>query len=75
MPYRVLIVAAFMMAVAAAPFPRAQSPAAASSRLEGDWVRIDPDGAGSFDRLGASIPPALLLPGVRRYCSCNSKSA
>jgi hypothetical protein len=49
---------------AAAPSPLAQSPAAASSRLEGDWVRIDPDGAGSFDGLGASIPPARLLPGV-----------
>jgi hypothetical protein len=35
-----------------------------NTRLEGDWVRIDPDGAGSFGGLGASIPPAQLLPGV-----------
>ena len=66
MRYRILVLAAFLLTVAAAPFPRAQTPApaAASSRLEGDWVRIDPDGAGSFDGLGASIPPAQLLPGV-----------
>src|SRR6478609_10255755 len=66
MRYRILVLAAFLLTVAAAPFPRAQTPApaAANSRLEGDWVRIDPDGAGSFDGLGASIPPARLLPGV-----------
>src|SRR4051812_43098927 len=67
MRYRVFVLAAFLLP-AAAPFsrPQAQAPAraAASSRLEGDWVRIDPDGAGSFDGLGASIPPAQLLPGV-----------
>ena len=39
-------------------------PAAPSNRLDGDWVRIDPDGAGTFGGLGASIPPAQLLPGV-----------
>src|SRR5436190_17126163 len=66
MRYRILVLAAFLLTVAAAPFPRAQTPApaAASTRLEGDWVRIDPDGAGSFDGLGASVPPARLLPGV-----------
>lgn len=63
MRYRVLIVAACLL-TAAVPSPRAQAPAAASTRLEGDWVRIDPDGAGSFDGLGASVPPARLLPGV-----------
>jgi hypothetical protein len=48
----------------ASPLPaRAQAPTP-DTRLEGDWVRIDPDGAGSFDGLGASIPPAQLLPGV-----------
>ena len=65
MRYRILVFAACLLPVAAAPSPRAQTPAAAASpRLEGDWVRIDPDGAGSFDGLGASIPPAQLLPGV-----------
>ena len=39
-------------------------PAASAPRLEGDWVRIDPDGAGNFGGLGASIPPAQLLPGA-----------
>jgi hypothetical protein len=63
MRYRILVLAAFLLP-AAAPSPLAQPPAAANSRLEGDWVRIDPDGAGSFDGLGASIPPAQLLPGV-----------
>jgi hypothetical protein len=63
MRYRILVLAAFLLP-AAAPSPLPQSPAAANSRLEGDWVRIDPDGAGSFDGLGASIPPAQLLPGV-----------
>jgi hypothetical protein len=43
----------------------AQAQAAPPSlRLEGDWVRIDPDGAGTFGGLGAVIPPAQLLPGV-----------
>jgi hypothetical protein len=63
MQYRVLVLGACLLS-AAAPSPRTQAPAAASVRLEGDWVRIDPDGAGSFDGLGASIPPAQLLPGV-----------
>lgn len=63
MRYRLLVLAALLIP-AAAPSPLAQSPAAANTRLEGDWVRIDPDGAGSFDGLGASIKPAQLLPGV-----------
>ena len=41
----------------------AQVPAT-TARLEGDWVRIDPDGAGTFAGLAASIPPAQLRPGV-----------
>ena len=63
MRYRILVLAAVLLP-AAAPSSRAQGQAAANTRLEGDWVRIDPDGAGSFDGLGASIPPARLLPGV-----------
>ncbi len=43
---------------------RAQSPAAPQPRLEGDWVRVDPDGVNSFDGLSAVVPPAQLLPGV-----------
>jgi len=55
---------AFLLALAApAPF-RAQSPGPSSTRLEGDWVRIDPDGVGSFDGLSGVVPPAQLLPGV-----------
>jgi len=64
MRYQTVLCLASLLAVVLAPSPRAQSPAAASTRLEGDWVRIDPDGAGSFDGLGASIPAAQLLPGV-----------
>ena len=54
----------FLAVASGARFPQAQPPAPVNSHLEGDWVRIDPDGAGSFDGLGASIPPAQLLPGV-----------
>jgi len=64
MRYPKLIALASLLVVVWAPAPHAQSTATASSRLEVDWVRIDPDGAGSFDGLGASIPPAQLLPGV-----------
>ena len=35
----------------------------AGARLEGDWVRIDPDGVGSFDGLSGVVPAAQLLPG------------
>ena len=63
MRYRILVLAACLL-LATAPSPRAQPPTTANPHLEGDWVRIDPDGAGSFDGLGASIPPAQLLPGV-----------
>ena len=59
-----LALAALLLPLAApAPF-RAQAPPAASTRLEGDWVRIDPDGVGSFDGLNGALPPAQLLPGV-----------
>jgi hypothetical protein len=63
MRYPVLVFAVCLLSPAASSV-RAQAPPAASVRLEGDWVRIDPDGAGSFDGLGASVPPAKLLPGV-----------
>ena len=63
MRFRILVLAALLLP-AVVPSLLAQSPPAVNSRLEGDWVRIDPDGAGSFDGLGASIPPAQLLPGV-----------
>jgi|RhiMethySRZTD1v2_1073278.scaffolds.fasta_scaffold09241_6 hypothetical protein len=33
-------------------------------RLEGAWVRTDPEGSGSFGGLGANIPAARLKPGV-----------
>jgi hypothetical protein len=62
MRHRVLALVALLLPSAAAPSLGAQAPA--PTRLEGDWVRIDPDGAGSWDGLGASIPPAQLLPGV-----------
>ena len=44
--------------------PQQQTMPAAWRSLEGAWVRIDPDGAGSFNGLGASIPPARLKPGT-----------
>jgi hypothetical protein len=53
-----------LLPLAAPQTPSPQPPAPATARFEGDWVRIDPDGAGSFGGLGASIAPAQLLPGV-----------
>jgi hypothetical protein len=51
----------FLLSLAAPLTVHGQS---AKIRLEGDWVRIDPDGVGSFGGLNAVIPPAQLLPGV-----------
>ncbi len=59
-----VVFAMLLLPAAAEPSLHAQTPGKPTTRLEGDWVRIDPDGAGSFDGLGASIPPAQLLPGV-----------
>jgi hypothetical protein len=56
--------AAILLACISAPAVRTQSPPAAGARLEGDWVRIDPDGVGSFDGLSRVVPAAQLLPGV-----------
>ena len=58
---RLIALAALLLPLAVPQLLAAQTTAA---RLEGDWVRIDPDGAGSFGGLGASIPPAQLLPGA-----------
>jgi hypothetical protein len=63
MTRRTFGVAAVLLTLGAVSL-EAQAPTAAKTRLEGDWVRIDPDGAGSFSGLTASIPPAQLLPGV-----------
>ena len=58
---RLVILITLLLPVATAPVVDAQS---AKMRLEGDWVRIDPDGVGSFGGLSAVVPPAQLLPGV-----------
>src|SRR5262245_5847551 len=60
----VLALAALLLPAASAPSLLAQTPPPKAGGLEGAWVRLDPDGAGSWDHLGASIPPAQLLPGV-----------
>src|SRR3954453_1320740 len=40
---------------------QAPSPSTTPSlRIEGDWVRTDPEGSGSFDGLAAQFPPAEL---------------
>jgi len=56
--------AAVLLACVSAPSVRTQPPPAAGVKLEGDWVRIDPDGVGSFDGLSGVVPPAQLLSGV-----------
>jgi hypothetical protein len=43
------------------PSTSAQAPAP-NLRIEGDWVRTDPDGAGNFGGLAATFPPAVLTP-------------
>ena len=63
MKFRVSALAGLLLLVAPG-MVSAQAPSTTTARLEGDWVRIDPDGAGTFGGLGASIPPAQLLPGV-----------
>ena len=63
MSTRILVLAAVVALLPAGGRLAAQA-APPDTRLEGDWVRIDPDGAGSFGGLGASIPPAQLRPGV-----------
>lgn len=56
-----LILATLLLLLPAAPVVHAQ---ASKPRLEGDWVRIDPDGVGNFGGLSDVIPSAQLLPGV-----------
>jgi len=58
---RLVILITLLLSSATPPAVDAQS---AKMRLEGDWVRIDPDGVGSFGGLSGVIPPAQLLPGV-----------
>ena len=40
----------------------APSPQAPNLRIEGDWVRTDPEGSGSFGGLAANFPQAVLTP-------------
>ena len=56
--------AALLLACTGAGPLQTQPPSATAARLEGDWVRIDPDGVGSFDGLSRVIPAAQLLSGV-----------
>jgi len=61
MRLRVALLVTSLLPFAATPVAHGQS---SKVRLEGDWVRIDPDGVGSFGGLSGVIPPAQLLPGV-----------
>src|SRR5262245_38545709 len=58
------IIFAAVLAACISARPVLTQPPAAGARLEGDWVRIDPDGVGSFDGLSGVVPAAQLLPGV-----------
>jgi len=66
--FRNLVVAGMpvlTMVVTLAGGARQATPTPASwQRLEGAWVRTDPEGSGSFGGLGSNIPPARLKPGV-----------
>src|SRR5215510_16470310 len=59
-----IIFVTVLLASISAPAVHTQPPSAAGARLEGDWVRIDPDGVGSFDGLSGVVPAAQLQPGV-----------
>lgn len=59
-----MVFAALLLACTLADPVHTQPPPTAAARLEGDWVRIDPDGVGSFDGLSRVVPAAQLLPGV-----------
>lgn len=61
MRLRVVVIVTFLLSFAAPPIVHGQS---SKIRLEGDWVRIDPDGVGSFGGLSGVVPAAQLLPGV-----------
>jgi hypothetical protein len=56
-----LILVTLLLPLPASPVVHGQP---SKPRLEGDWVRIDPDGVGSFGGLSDVIPSAQLLPGV-----------
>lgn len=52
-----------LLITAVAPLPARQAAGGAPNRrIEGDWVRLDPDGSGSFGGLGSKIAPAVLTP-------------
>ena len=52
-----------------------QQPPAAIPDLEGGWVRIDPDGSGSFGGLAAKFPRAVLTPVARAAADEQAKRA
>lgn len=56
--------AAAALVMGAATAVPAQQPTSSSPnrRIEGDWVRIDPDGSGSFGGLGSNFARAQLRP-------------
>jgi hypothetical protein len=56
--------AAFIMGAGASGVSARQAPPSAPARLEGAWVRTDPDGSDSFGGLGRNIPAARIKPGV-----------
>ena len=64
MKQRIFATVALLLPLAVGQPTTAQSPAPPNLHIEGDWVRIDPNGVGSFDGLSSVIPPAQLLPGV-----------
>ena len=53
-----------LMVVAAAPTMAQTKPESLTGveRLEGDWVRIDPNGSGDFGGLASTFTPASLTP-------------
>jgi hypothetical protein len=71
----ITLVAAAAIALAASTIARTwaqttvagglKASAAGVERLEGDWIRVDQDGSGSFDALTSKFTPASLTPEAR----------
>lgn len=64
MSRRIHLAALLVLTAAVGVTLPAQQPAGGAStrRIEGDWVRVDPDGSGSFGGLGSKFTPAVLTP-------------
>jgi hypothetical protein len=69
------LLAVLLLFVTAAPAAGQARADAAAPDLEGGWVRIDPDGSGSFGGLMAKFPRAVLTPAAQAAQAEQAKRA